>query len=186
LRCIDPEATVIGPWHLHGPFDAAIDRRRRYYRRRRWPAPAGRSVTVWQSRVQTGPAAVWPPIARDDQAEYARRLVQARVDAAALITVLHRRGRSAVLIVDVFGGGLSNHEQRRVRSLLEGLAPRPFFRIRPWVAIGVGPYGAFSTNVRVWDDGDCPGWGDMEVLGPAVDALAEVLAAPDEAARRAA
>jgi hypothetical protein len=177
---------LLGPWHLD-VFDGAIDRRRRWYRpqrRRRWqPEPL---VDVFRSRAIRGVQAIWPPIVQADQREYGRRLVAARRRNGSLITVLRRRGATAIVIVDVFGDGLGEFEQARVRRLFEALTPAGAYggRIRPWVAIQVGQWGAFSTSVidRRWDEHS---WQELDALGPAVDALADILAGDRDRERAA-
>jgi hypothetical protein len=170
---------MIGPWHV-GLFDGAIDRRPRWYKRRylhRYLLP--RRVTVWHSRTMTGPHVIWPPIRQEDQPEYARRIVATRRDSGALITVLHRRGATAVLILDVFGPELTEDEQRSVQFVLEGLKPAPAYgKIPPWVSIGVGPRGAWSTNVVVRER-DWNYWDEFDRLAPALERLEAILSAVD-------
>jgi hypothetical protein len=171
---------MLGPWHLSGIFDGAIDRRPRAYRRRsaRPPRPDRPAVDVWTARVATGPHVLWPPVHVDDQAEHARRVVAARVADGALVTVLARRRATALVTVDVFGEPLTALQQRRVRGIFEVLAPRPFFRIRPWLAIDVGPFGGFTTAARVRDDDGGRTWPPVDVLDPALAELERVLATP--------
>lgn len=175
---------MIGPWHLN-LFDGAIDRRPRWYHgRHRHLYLLPRRVTVWHSRTMTGPHVVWPPVRQDDQAEYARRVVTTRRESGALITVLHRRGATAVLILDVFGAELTADEQRSVRFVLEGLKPAPAYgKIPPWVAIGVGPHGGYSTNAVVVEH-DWGYWDETDRLTPALARLEHILSAVD--AKRAA
>jgi hypothetical protein len=159
---------VIGPWHLPC-FDGAIDRRRAVTRH------GARPVQTWHGRVATGPHVLWPPVHRDEQLDYARAVVTAKHAAAALVTVLHRRGATAAVIVDVFGRELDTGEQAAMRSVLEHLTPAPFFTIRPWVAVHVGPLGGFVTNA-VERDRDPWEWPPVDRLAPALEQLAWILA----------
>ncbi len=177
---------MIGPWHLN-LFDGAIDRRERYVRRNgRWrPATGPRPVTTWQSRVMTGPHVLWPPVHADDQREYARRIVAAKREGGALITVLRRRGATCVIVLDVFGDGLTEYEQQRVRRELYWLKPRGYFKIRPWVAIDVNAHGGFTTNAVHYErDPNSWPYDDVDRLTPALERLERILTAVD--VRRAA
>jgi hypothetical protein len=161
---------MIGPWHLPC-LDGAVDRRRAETRH------GARPVETWHGRVMTGPHVVWPPVDRDQQAEYARRVVEAKRAGAALVTVLHRRGATCVVVIDVYGRPLDDGEQAAVRRVLERLTPAPFFGIRPWVAVQVGPWGGLTTNA-VEREHD-PEWlddPDVDRLGPALEQLAWILA----------
>jgi hypothetical protein len=170
---------MLGPWHLR-LFDGAIDRRPHwYYGRHRHLYQLPRGVTVWHSRTMTGPHVVWPPMRQEDQPEYARRVVATRRESGALITVLHRRGATAMLILDVFGPELTEDEQRSVRFLLEGLKPAPAYgKIPSWASVAVGPHGAYSTNAVVreydWSYGD-----EHDRLTPALARLEQILSAVD-------
>ena len=123
-------------------FDGAIDRRRAVTR------TGARPVGLWHGRVTTGPHVIWPPVHRDEQLEYARAVVTVKHAGAALVTVLHRRGATCVIVVDVFGRPLDDGEQAAVRRVLERLTPAPFFSVRPWVAVDVGPLGRLHDERR--------------------------------------
>jgi hypothetical protein len=172
---------MLGPWHL-GLFDGAIDRERWVRRNGRWRAPSGpRPVTIWQSRVMTGPHVLWPPVHADDQREYARRIVAAKHEGGAVITVLRRRGATCVIVLDVFGVELTEYEQHRVRRELEWLKPRNYFTIRPWCAFEVGPRGGFTTNA-VHYERDPNGWpyDDTDRRTPALARLERIQRAADD------
>ena len=163
---------MIGPWNLPC-FDGAIDRRRAEQRDHRAPRP----VDVWHGHVATGPHVLWPPVHVDQQRDYAHAVVEAKHAGAALVTVLARRGATAVVVIDNFGRPLDDGEQAAVRRILEGLKPRPFFKIRPWVAVDVGPWGGFTTNAVVRDR-DWNWWTpDVDRIGPAIEQLTWILAA---------
>jgi hypothetical protein len=169
---------VIGPWHVPDVFDGGIDRRRAELQH------GPRPVEMWVGRVMTGAAVLWPPVHADLQRDYAGVVVGARRRGAALLTVLNRRGATCVLVIDVFGRPLDDGEQAAVRRILERLKPQPFFKIKPWVAVDVGPWGGFTTSAVVRELDFGPWGGDADVLGPALEQLAWVLA--DEPSRAAA
>jgi|1186.fasta_scaffold601901_1 hypothetical protein len=129
----------------------------------------------------TGPHVLWPPVHRDDQARYARRVTEAKREGRVLVTVLHRRGGSAVIVVDVFGDELTELQEHKVRTLFTAcLPPKAYGKIRPWGAIGAGRYGAFTTNAvaRVWEED----WGQLEsrdLLTPTLEQLEAILTADD-------
>jgi hypothetical protein len=164
---------MLGPWHLK-ILDGAIDRRHHH----RTPAP--RVVDVLHTRPEAGAMgyAIWPPIRRADQPAYARRLVLARKSGGALITVLHRRGATALVVVDVFGAPLTGVEQASVRGIFESLQPPGFMRMRPWGAIEVNEHGGFTTNAveRARDE---YWWTREDRLSPALRDLLGVLEGND-------
>jgi hypothetical protein len=175
---------MLGPWHLE-EFDGAIDRRprarRQSHAQRLSRDTRAHPVTVWHGRAMTGPHVLWPPVHVDDQREYARRMVAAKHDGAALITVLHRRGATAIVIVDVFGRELTELEEHRIRRLLwTARPPKAYGKIEPVVAVSAGRYGAYSTNVvdteRSWDF-----WTeDRDRLSETLAELTRVLVGADE------
>ena len=169
---------MLGPWHLE-MFDGAIDRRPRH--RDRWrPRGVPRPVTIWHAGVTVGPQIIWPPIHVDDQREYVRRVVAAKRDGGALVTVLHRRGATAVVVVDVFGDELTELQEHRIRRLFTACKPPSAYgKIRPWVAIGAGRYGAFTTSAVVREPNAWDYWDEHDRLTPMLEQLERILSAAD-------